>query len=168
MKNTLKKSLLTLGILSVLCVPAFAAEKEDMPKPTMRERVNHILHDEQGPQAERRGPRDGKINPMHPGPQMRDSQRMKINKEQREKMRKMSPEEREKFRKERREDFRKHNRDDRHEECRREMEKRHENWSKMSKEDKAKAIQRWHHEQQMRRGPRTNNGHPCDKPCFDK
>ena len=85
----MKKALLAGAILTAFATTAFAADIQEDNKPTMRERVNKILHHED----------------EHPGYHKNAKRgyppRPKMTKEQRERFKQMNPEERRAFMKER-------------------------------------------------------------------
>ena len=46
LKSKLMKSLVVAGLICATSVPVFAAEQPEAPQPTMRERVEQILHED--------------------------------------------------------------------------------------------------------------------------
>ena len=62
LKSKLMKSLVVAGLICATSVPVFAAEQPEAPQPTMRERVEQILHEDDNnvrrpiPRPARRGP----------------------------------------------------------------------------------------------------------------
>lgn len=103
MKMNLKKILIVGTVLTALCANAFAAEEEQAPQPTMKERVAAILHHDD----ERPCPPQGEFcGRHHRGPRLTDEQRAERQK-LRENWNSMTPEQREqaiaKIRKERQE-----------------------------------------------------------------
>lgn len=112
----MKKALIAGAVLTALATTAFAAEAPDN-KPTMKERVNSILHE----------------NDQHPGFHKRGMhnkfQRNRMTPEQREKFQKMTPEERKAFMKKRHEEWVKN--------MTPEQKARYEQHKKMMKERKA-------------------------------
>lgn len=86
----LKKTLLAGAILTALCASAFAAEPADNSanQPTMRERVNAILHEDSAPDNDR-APRGEKRR----RPQLTPEQREKLA-QRRAEWEKMTPEQR--------------------------------------------------------------------------
>jgi len=62
LKSKLMKSLVVTGLICATSVPVFAAEQPEAPQPTMRERVEQILHEDDNnvrrpiPRPARRGP----------------------------------------------------------------------------------------------------------------
>mgnify|MGYP004566954557 FL=1 len=108
MKMNLKKILIAGTVLTALCANAFAAEEEQAPQPTMKERVAAILHHED----ERPCPPPGELRGRHHrGPRLTDEQRAERQK-LRESWKSMTPEQRkqalEKIHKERQEAHDKH------------------------------------------------------------
>ena len=104
----LKKILIAGTVLTALCANAFAAEEEQAPQPTMKERVAAILHHED----ERPCPPPGELRGRHHrGPRLTDEQRAERQK-LRESWKSMTPEQRkqalEKIHKERQEAHDKH------------------------------------------------------------
>ena len=133
-KTSWKKSLVIAGVLTALCASAaFAAEQTAPAKPSMRDRVDTILHDDSHP-----GRMPGHWRgPMHPGPQLTEDQ-AKTREARRAEWENMTPEERQaahaKWREERVKNMT-------HEEKERfeQREKQREEWRKMTPEERQKA-----------------------------
>ena len=100
-KTSWKKSLVVAGILTALCASAaFAAEQTAPTPPTMRQRVDNILHDEHDnatDQSYHRGPGRHWRGPMHPGPQLTEEQ-VQAREAKRAEWEKMTPEQRQQAR----------------------------------------------------------------------
>ena len=101
----LKKSLLAATVLTALCATAFAADTNEQPKPSMRERVNCILSEDGNRPCDNQGPRDHFRKEMKRKP-MTAEQREEMKKRH-EEWKKMTPQQRqearEKMQKERQE-----------------------------------------------------------------
>ena len=98
----MKKILITGTVLTAFCTSAFAASADSLPQPSMSERVNAILHEND---ADR--PCPPPVHRMHrQGPKLKPEQRAKFQ-TMREEWKSMTPEQREKavekMRKERKE-----------------------------------------------------------------
>ncbi len=92
MKMNLKKILIAGTVLTALCANAFAAEEEQAPQPTMKERVAAILHHDD----ERPCPPQGEFcGRHHRGPRLTDEQRAERQKLH-ENWKSITPEQREK------------------------------------------------------------------------
>ena len=86
----IKKILVTGTVLTAFCTSAFAASADSQPQPSMSERVNAILHEND---ADRPSPPP--VHRMHrQGPKLTPEQRAKFQK-MREEWKSMTPEQRE-------------------------------------------------------------------------
>lgn len=92
MKMNPKKILIAGTVLTALCANAFAAEEEQAPQPTMKEKVAAILHHDD----ERPCPPQGEFRGRHHrGPRLTDEQRAERHRLH-ENWKSMTPEQREK------------------------------------------------------------------------
>lgn len=132
-KTSWKKSLVIAGVLTALCASAaFAAEQTAAAKPSMRDRVNTILHDDH---SERR-PSHWR-GPMNPGPQLTEAQ-LKEREAKRAEWENMTPEERQEAHAKWREE-RVKNMTPEEKERFEQREKQREEWRKMTPEERQKA-----------------------------
>ena len=124
----MKKALIAGAVLTAMATTAFAAEVQDC-KPTMKERVNKILHEnDQHPGQHKKG--------MH-----REFQRPRLTPEQREQLKQMTPEQRKAFFKKQREQWVKNMTPEqkaRYEQHRKMMKERKEAHAKLVKEKMGK------------------------------